>query len=94
MILGITLSAILIITHLISVLIFYDKVRRRKIEIEHEPTHLTFWFEAFADMPPTPIGTPSSTLKGYQRYRWWYYCWKTAFWDVLLKRKDIECVDY
>ena len=86
--LEIILSAILITTHLIAVLIFFDKVRRRKIEIANDPDHQMFWFEAFADMPPTPIGTPSSTLKGRPRYKWRYHCWKTAFCDIFYKRKD------
>ena len=88
MILEYTLSTILITTHFIAVLIFLDKVRRRKIEITNDPNHQIFWFQAFAEMPPNFDGG-TSTLKGYPRYKWQYYYWKTAFLDILLKRRTI-----
>ena len=82
------LSAILITTHLIAVLIFLDKVRRTARDVSYHEAHQGVWWSAFFETCMNNTGRISG-LKGYQLFRWRWYCYKTAFLIVLLKRKEI-----
>ena len=82
------LSAIAIIgSFIISISIFYYSVKRKTVEVSNAEEHQGLWWETFY-LTCVKYKGQVSRPKGYQRFRWHFYCWNTAFWDTLLKRKD------
>ena len=77
-----TIANLLIILATIPALLALIWKIKEQAATVSEVDHALYW-ETLAKTVMSD-GSGVSRPKGYQRFRWHFYCWKTAFWDVLL----------